>query len=163
MRIARIESPGLEDRRHQRKRARRERQRSREAQQHRQLRGLALDARGLVGFADVDVAADLRKDGGADRRADHPERQLVQAVGIVEPADRAGADAGQEEGVDEHADLVDAGAERRGNDDPDELPDARRQLGLAQLEDNPARLQAISSSPSCSTPPTVTAMATPSR
>ena len=140
------------------KRADRQRERGGQAQQHRQLGRLALDARRLVGLADADVAADLRQDGGAERRADHAERQLVQAVGIVELADRAGADAGQEEGVDEHADLIDAGAERRRDDDADELADAGRQPRLAQLEDDPARLQATSSSPSWSTPPTVTAI-----
>ena len=45
--------------------------------------------------------------------ADHPERKLVQAVGIIEPARPRRRRAGQEEGVDEDADLVDAGAERR--------------------------------------------------
>ena len=126
MRVAGVEPAGLEDRRHQRQGADRQRQRRRQAQQHRQLGRLALDPRRLVGFADVDVAADLGQDRGADRRADHAQRQLVEAVGIVEPADRAGADPGQEEGVDEHADLIDAGAERRGDDDPHELADARR-------------------------------------
>ena len=126
--VAGVEPAGLENRRNQRQGADRERERCRQAQQHRKLGRLALDTRGLVGLADIDVAADLGKDGGADRRADHAQRQLVQAVGIVEPADRAGADAGQEEGVDEHAHLIDAGAQRRREDDPDELPDARRQL-----------------------------------
>jgi hypothetical protein len=63
-----VKAAGLEDRGHQGQRAYRQCQRRGQAQQHRELRRLALDLGRLVIFANVDVAADLRKDRGADLR-----------------------------------------------------------------------------------------------
>src|SRR4051794_11539705 len=100
MGVARIEAPGLEDRGHEWKCACGKRERGGEAQQQRQFSSLALYARGLVHLADVDVVADLGKDRGADCRTDHSQRELIETVGIIEPADRAGANPSEEERVD---------------------------------------------------------------
>jgi hypothetical protein len=61
----------------------------------------------------------------------------IQPVGIIEPADRAGADPRQEEGVDEHAHLVDACAQGRWDHDAHELPDSGGEAGATELQDDP--------------------------
>ncbi len=81
-----------------------------------------------------------RQDRRADRGADHAQRKLVQPVRIVEIAERSGADAGEEERVDEGADLVDARAQGGGYDDPDELADPGRHPRTPQPQDDAGSL-----------------------
>ncbi len=88
----------------------------------------------LARLTSADMTADLRQDGGAKRGPDHSKRQLVELVGVIKITERSGSEAGQEECVDERADLIDAGAQRRGNNDSNELTNPRCHSRAPELE-----------------------------
>ena len=113
-------------------------------QQHRQFGRLALDVAALPRFAGADMAADRGQDRGAERRADDAKRQLVEAVGLVEIAQRAGAEPGREKvSYEQLADLIDARAERRRNDHANEFRDAAASCAAGRsLRTMPARAHA---------------------
>ena len=78
-----------------------------------------------------------RQDRGADRDADHPERQLVQPVGIVEIRHRAARQQRGERGRDQQVELRHPGAEHARPHDPQGLPHPRRQARQAQPQPYP--------------------------
>ena len=65
----------------------------------------------LFGLAGFDMARQDRQHGNADGRADNSQRQLLQAVGVIEPGNGAGTDHRNQNSVDNHVDLIDAGTE----------------------------------------------------
>ena len=71
------------------------------------------------------MAADGGQDGGADGRADQRERELVEAVGLAKIDEAAFGQAGREIGVEELADVIAAGADRRRQDKDQQFLDAR--------------------------------------
>src|SRR3546814_3828050 len=85
----------------------------------------------------MDMARQHRQDRGAERDADDAERHLVQSVGELEQGQRSLRQRGGEEGVDELADLIDSGAEGRGQDQHAEPPDLGRQLRQPQAQLQP--------------------------
>ena len=98
-----------------------QRQRRRQGQQHRQVEGAGLDVGRLGLVAAGDRLADRRQDGDAQRGADDRQRQLVEAVGIAELGQRAFAEPGREIGVEQLADLIDAGRRGGGQDQDDQF------------------------------------------
>jgi hypothetical protein len=88
------------------------------------IEGPALHAPRLVAAAAIDRPADRGEDGGAERGADDRQRQLVQAIGIVQIGHRAFAEPGGEEAVEELADLVDARREGGREHEDHQFPDA---------------------------------------
>lgn len=52
-----------------------------------------------------------RQEGYADSGADHPQRQLLEPIGIIEPGDGTVADQRNQYQIDGHIDLVNSGTE----------------------------------------------------
>ena len=70
---------------------------------------------GLLLFLRLEVVGEYRQQGNADSRANHAERQLLNAVGVVEPGDGSGSDQRNNNGVNHHVNLIDAGSENAGS------------------------------------------------
>ena len=87
--VARGEFSALEQRAGKRPGGDAQGERGGQGQEHAEVERLGLDMRGLVGLGRADVAADRGQDGGAERGADHAQRKLIEAVGVVEPVTRA--------------------------------------------------------------------------
>ena len=68
-------------------------------------------------------ARETREEHGAERNAQKRRRELHQAVGVVEPGDRALAEMGGDVRVDENRKLCDAHAEKRGHHELEDAPD----------------------------------------
>ena len=70
---------------------------------------------GCFDFSGFEVVGEYRQQGNADSCANHAERQLLNAVGIVEPGDGSGSDQRNNDGVNHHVNLIDAGSENAGS------------------------------------------------
>lgn len=70
---------------------------------------------GCFDFSGFEVVGEYRQQSNADSRANHAERQLLNAVGIVEPGDGSGSDQRNNNGVNHHVNLIDAGSENAGS------------------------------------------------
>ena len=64
----------------------------------------------------------LRHQHGADRNADHADRQLVDAVGVIERRQRAGGEEARDDGVGEQRQLRAGRADRRRHERLEEAP-----------------------------------------
>ncbi len=91
-------------------------------EQQREQEGAALRAHG----ADVIVCRHpprhFRQEHRADGDADHPDRQLVETVGIIQRRQRADRQEGRDDGVGKQCDLRAHGAQRRRAERAEEAP-----------------------------------------
>ena len=78
--------------------------------------GFVLCAAGFFIVAGFELAGKNRQQSDADGGADHAERQLLHTVCIIKPGYGAGADQRNQNRVDKHVNLIDAGAEHSGSD-----------------------------------------------
>ena len=97
-RAFRIESAPSEQRPHNRESRNNQRQGGRQSQHQRILDRPVQGGGGGLGFAAAHLTRQQRQQGGADGRADDPQRQLLDAVGIIQQRHRAG---GQQTGDDD--------------------------------------------------------------
>ena len=94
--------------------------------------GAVLGVDGALEIALRDAPAHLGKQHRAGRDADHADRQLVKALGVVDRGHRALAEKRRQPGVDEDRDLKPRGADRRGAEPAEEALEAL-------VENRPAR------------------------
>ena len=99
------EGAAHEQRAHDQVRQQQERDQARDRQQQREL------DRAVLGVARAGLVAarqpvgHLRQQHGADRDADHADRQLIEPVGVVKRRQRAGGEEARDDGVGEQRDL----------------------------------------------------------
>ncbi len=105
-----------------------------QGQQQGELDGAILVGQCRVVAAGPDLARQQRQQGGADGDADHAQRQLVDAVGVVEIGDCAGRQERGPDDVQHGVDLLQAAADggRRGQ---------QQQVAHARTEARPYRPQ----------------------
>ena len=84
------------------------------------------------------VLRHLRQQHGADRDADHADRQLIEAIGVVQRRQRAGRQECRDDGVGEQRELGAHRAERRRSQRTEEFPDI-----LVELKRRKARQAAV--------------------
>ena len=106
-----------------------QRHRRRQAEQQAELDGAVLVGHRRLGLAGAQLARQQRQQGRADGDADHAQRQLGDAVGVVERGDRADRQQRGPHHVEHGADLLHAAADRHRRG---ELDQPRHPLGPAR-------------------------------
>ena len=104
-----------------------------------------------------DAVGHLRQQHGADRDADHADRQLIEAVGVVQRRERAGRQEARDDGVGEQRDLgagraEDRRSERRKNVFTSGSNFGQRNTGSRPLRQASPPTSNASSTPASSTP-----------
>ena len=82
----------------------------RQGDQHAELQRSVLGGQGAAVFAALDLPRQQRQQGGANRHANHAQRQLRDAVGVIQVGDRAGGQGRGQDHVDHLVDVNDPGA-----------------------------------------------------
>ena len=100
----------------------------------------------------------LRQQHGADRDADHADRQLIEAVGVVERRERAGGEKARDDGVGEQRELHAGRADRRR---PERAEEAASRPRRAAASGAPAARRRASASPPTSSTSSTPAISTP--
>ncbi len=91
-------------------------------QQQRKFDGAILRRAGARLVAGGQPVRHFRHQHGADRNADHADRQLVDAVGVIQRRDRAGRQKAGDDGIGEQRELRAGRSDGRRNERLEEAP-----------------------------------------